>query len=274
LRRRAQIRTGPKLGKVLTEPPHAQIAARAPFQYRYPMRLLVLACLCLGLSVSPSALSAQEAASQPLEIEPSGQAYLKSLGYRGIDTDVAYFDPTGALPALDTRAEPPAPRKPGDTTTELPSTVRTLGIILAAALLIAVMLLVLNYGGNLTLSLQDDAQNPARARRLRALHPLAETGPPADLQAILATADRRRALIMLVQAALARTIAANNVLLQPSWTMRDALRHIPTGQAHLDALRQLVHAGERVLFGNRDVTEGEFQAHIASIRPLMSGPAR
>jgi hypothetical protein len=237
------------------------------------MRLLVLAFLCFGFSVSPSALAAQEAASQPLEIEASGQAYLKSLGYRGIETDVAYFDPTGALPALDTKAEPPAPPKAGVGSSELPTSIRTLVIILASALLIGVMLLVLQYGGNLTLSLQDDAQNPARSRRLRALHPLADGGPPADLQAILATVDRRRALVMLVQAALARTVAANGVLLQSSWTMRDALRHIPKGQAHLDALRALVHAGERVLFGNRDVSEAEFQAHVATIRPLMSGPS-
>lgn len=237
------------------------------------MRVLVLFSFCLGLSVSPSALAAQEAASQPLEIQPSGEAYLKSLGYRSIETDVAYFDPTKALPALDTRAEPASPPKPGDVPAGLPTTIRTLTIILAVALLIGIMLVVLQFGGNLSLSLQSDASNPARERRQRGLHPLAEAGPPADLQAVLVTADRRRALVMLVQAALARTVSANGVLLQPSWTMRDALRHIPKAQAHLDALRQLVHAAEGVLFGNRAVSEPEFQAHIAAIRPLMSGPA-
>jgi hypothetical protein len=237
------------------------------------MRYLHLACLYLCVSIFPSAAGGQDAASQAIDIEPSGQAYLKSLGYRGVDTDVAYYDPTGALPALDTRAAPPTPPKPGEDSSELPSTLRTLVIIFAAALLIGVMLLVFQYGGNLTLSLQEEAQNPARSRRHRSLHPLVETGAPADLQAILATADRRRALIMLVHAALARTIAANGVLLQSSWTMRDTLRHIPKNQAHLEALRQLVLAGERVLFGNRDVSETEFQAHVATIRPLVSGPS-
>lgn len=240
------------------------------------MRLSVVACLCLGLAFSPSALAAQEAASQPLELDASGKAYLKSLGYRRIDTDVAYFDPTGALPALDTRAQPEAPVKPGASASGaagLDTTARLLTIVVAAALLIGITLLVLRFGGNLTLSLQDDAQNPARVRQKRGQRGLAEAGPPADLQAILATADRRRAVVMLVQAALSRTVATNGVLLQSSWTMRDALGHIPKGQAHLDALRQLVHTGERVLFGNRDVTEAEFQAHVASIRPLMSGPA-
>ena len=95
--------------------------------------------------------------------------------------------------------------------------------------------------------------------------------PLADLTAILQTSDRQRALVMLAQTALVRTVAANGVLLQPSWTMRDALRHIPAEQTHLEALRSLVATGERVLFGNREVSEVEFQAHVAGIRPLMTG---
>lgn len=222
----------------------------------------------------PSALPAQDAVSQPLTIGPSGEAYLKSLGYRGIETDVAYFDPTAALPELETGQEPVVPPDPvTPTTSALPETIRILVIILAAVLLIGIAFLVLQVGGGVTLTLQGDADNPARARRQRAARGFDGGGAPADLQAILATPDRRRALVMLVQAALARTVAANGILLQPSWTLRDALRHIPKTQAHLDALRHLVLAGERVLFGNRDVSEDEFQAHVALMRPLMSGPA-
>jgi hypothetical protein len=211
--------------------------------------------------------------AQPLDIQPSGEAYLKSLGYRGIETDVGYFDPTGAVPALDTQQEPAKPPKPADAETDIAPTARIVTMALAAAVLIGVVLLFLKFGVGLTLSLEGDVQNPARSRRLRGAQSLADIGPPADLQAILRTSDRRRALVMLVQAALARTVTANGVLLQPSWTMRDTLRHIPKGQAHLDALRSLVMAGERVLFGNRDVTEEEFQAHVALVRPLMTGPA-
>jgi hypothetical protein len=237
------------------------------------MRHFRLACLVLCFSLSALAAKAQDGAAQPLEIQPSGEAYLNSLGYRGIDTDVGYFDPTGVLPALDTQQEPAKPPKVDDVDTDISATARFMTVTLSAAVLIGVLLLFLKFGGGLTLSLDGDVQNPARSRRQRGAQSLSDIGPPADLQAILRTADRRRALVMLVQAALARTVTANGVLLQPSWTMRDTLRHIPKGQAHLDALRSLVMAGERVLFGNRDVTEEEFQAHVATVRPLMTGPA-
>lgn len=217
-------------------------------------------------------VAAQEAAAQPLELEPSGEAYLKSLGYRGIDPDVAYYDPTAKLPPLETGQEPP---KPSDavqpSTLGIPRQISIPIMIVVVAILIGLAVLV--AGGNITLSLGEDAQNPARGRRTRGAQGAMDPAPPADLQAILATSDRRRALVMLVQATLARTVAASGVLLQPSWTLRDALGHIPRGHTHLDALRSLVLAGERVLFGNRDVTEDEFQAHLARVRPLMTGAA-
>ncbi|MFM7445728.1 MAG: hypothetical protein ACKO2N_17785 [Tabrizicola sp.] len=150
--------------------------------------------------------------AQPLEIEPSGEAYLKSLGYRRIETDVGYFDPTGALPELDTRQEPAKPKAAADGEADLSFPARTTMIALAVAILIGVMLMVLKFGGSLTFSLEGDVQNPARARRMRGAHSMADSGPPADLHAILTTSDRRRALVMLVHAALARTIAANGVL--------------------------------------------------------------
>lgn len=211
--------------------------------------------------------------AQPLEIKPSGEAYLKSLGYRRIETDVGYYDPTGALPVLETKQEPQKPPKESDGKVELFAPSNLMMILLAAAILIGVMAVFLKFGGGLAFSLEGEVQNPTRSRRMRGMQSLGDIGPPADLQAILTTADRRRALIMLVQAALARTVAANGVILQSSWTMRETLRHIPKAQAHLDALRALVLAAERVLFGNRDVSEEEFQAHVATIRPLMTGPA-
>ena len=230
------------------------------------------ALLVLCFSLSAPRAKAQEVASQPLEIQASGEAYLDSLGYRGIETDVGYFDPAGALPALDTQQEPTEPVKSAEIEADISPIARLVTVALSAAVLIGVLVLFLKFGSGLTLSLEGDVQNPARARRPRGQGSLlAESGPPADLQAILRTHDRKRALVMLVQAALARTVMANGVLLQSSWTMRDTLRHIPKGQPHLDALRALVAAGERVLFGDRDVTEDEFQAYVETVRPLMTG---
>ncbi|WP_438706318.1 DUF4129 domain-containing protein [Tabrizicola sp.] len=207
-----------------------------------------------------------------MEIGPSGEAYLESVRYSSNQTDVAYFDPRGPAPRLETGQDPVPPPKPGaDGQAEQLSTVQIVVIVVATAVLIGLAMLVRRFAGGFTLSLQGEAQNAARARRAGGGGAMAKAGPPADLQAILGTADRRRALVMLAQAALARTVTANGVLLQPSWTMRDTLRRIPKTQAHLDALRGLVMKGEQVLFGNRDVTEAEFQAQVATIRPLMAG---
>ncbi len=239
------------------------------------MRHLLFIPLCLPLILAPFGATAQQAIPQPLEIGPSGEAYLKSLRYRSVETDVGYYDPTGAVPRLETGQDPPPPRsRPSlDGVEEVWSAGRILVILLTGAILIALSVLVLRGSGSFTLSLQADAANAARQRRGGGAGDKLQAGPPADMRAVLATTDRRRALVMLAQAALARTVAANGVLLQPSWTMRDALRRIPKGQGHFDALRAVVMAGERVLFGNRDVTEAEFQSHIATIRPLMIEPA-
>ena len=238
---------------------------------RYMLRLF----LCMCLLLSPFWAMAQEAVQQSLEIGPSGTAYLKSIRNRSIEADVAYYDPNGAVPRLETSQVPEqvAPKSdpnldPGALTTD-----RVVILGLATAVLIGLAVLVLRGAGSFTLSLQGDAQNPGRAKT--AGRSKASTRPyiAADLAAILATSDRRLAMVMLAQTALTKTVAANGVLLQPSWTMRDALHHIPKGQAQLDALRSLVMLGERVLFGNRDVTEAEFQTQVTTIRHLLGVPS-
>ena len=238
------------------------------------MRLTVVPLLiCLGLC--PCQATAQTDEPQVLEIGPNGTAYLDAIRFRGIETEVGYYDPTRAAPKLETRQNPPPPPKPGgEITPESLTTGRIVLIVLAGALLIGLGILIFRTSGGFTLSLGQDAQNPARPRRTTLTGAFAPTGTPADLAAILAMSDRKQALVLLAQAALARTVTANGVLLQPSWTLRDALRRVPPTQAHLAALRGLVMTGEGVLFGDRNVTEGEFQARLAEVRPLMQGPAR
>ena len=237
------------------------------------MRHLILPALSLFVFLCPTWVTAQEAVSQPLEIGPSGTSYLDAIRYRNVETDVSYYDPTRAAPRLETGQEPVTapPTTDADGVMDNLSFGRIILVLVAFAILAGLALLVFRGGGGFTLSMQHDAQNPTRSRRAdKSGASVRADGAPADLKAILGTADRRKALIMLAQAALARTVAANGILLQASWTMRDALRHIPKGQTHLDALHSLVLAGERVLFGNRDVTEAEFQDHVATIRPLMA----
>ena len=44
-----------------------------------------------------------------MKIGDSGTEYLRAIRLRGIDTDVAYFDPSAPPPKLDTTQEPPKP---------------------------------------------------------------------------------------------------------------------------------------------------------------------
>jgi len=239
------------------------------------MRALVVA-FAFGLGLCPSQGAAQEAKPLSVTITPLGQAYLDAIRFRGVEAEVGYYDPTAPAPKLETsQTPPPPPPEPGQgVTLEDLSTARIVAIVVAATLLAGLAILIYRMSGGVSLSLRGDAQNATRARRVAQGGAFPGQAGPADLAAILAARDRRRALVMLAQAALARTVTANGVLLQPSWTLRDALRRIPPGQAHLAALRGLVMSAEGVLFGNRDVTEAEFQTRLAEVGPLMQGPAR
>nr|WP_237693212.1 DUF4129 domain-containing protein [Octadecabacter algicola] len=68
-------------------------------------------------------------------------------------------------------------------------------------------------------------------------------------------------------------MSAEGVLLQDSWTDRDTLSRVPKNLSNRDALQALVHASERVQFGGRDVSEDEFNEHVARLRPLWTGHA-
>ncbi|GHC46978.1 hypothetical protein GCM10007315_05980 [Gemmobacter tilapiae] len=205
-----------------------------------------------------------------MEVLPEGQAYLDAVRFGRIDTDVAYFDPAGAAPKLATGQAPPAP--PGIDGPDVGSMTNMVAVV-AAVLLVAMLVLVFNFGGNIVLSAKEEAPNVARARRNQRSPGLVDSGPLTDLQTILSLPDRRLALILLARLALVRTVAANGVLLQDSWTARDALRHIPKKQEHLEALQRLVLAGEWAQFGNRDVSEEEFVSQLQNARPLLGGTA-
>ncbi|MEL6640917.1 MAG: DUF4129 domain-containing protein, partial [Pseudomonadota bacterium] len=90
-------------------------------------------------------------------------------------------------------------------------------------------------------------------------------------QAILNMADRKLALVALCKGLLARVVAAEGVLLLKSWTDRDTLRRVPQNHPHREALQALVLDSEKAQFGGRDVTEEDFRAHVARLRPLLSG---
>ena len=90
-----------------------------------------------------------------------------------------------------------------------------------------------------------------------------------SLDQILRMRDRRQALVQLARNALTATVAANGILMQRSWTARDALQRIPETQTHLAALRALVLSSERVQYGDREVSEDDFRTHVDNCRQLL-----
>ena len=211
-----------------------------------------------------------------MEIGESGQAYLQAIRLRGIDTDVAYFDPSSPPPPMETGQEPEPPAERADRDIEgTVGSIDVTALVFSAAVLLAIAYVFARFGGRISVSLGRDAENMVRERRgnARGTGPLA-AAVPSDLASILSLQDRREALVQLAQSALASAVSANGVLLQRSWTAREALRHLPAEQNHMSALYRLVHASERVHFGGRDVSEEEFQAHIADIKPLLQSGGR
>ena len=203
-----------------------------------------------------------------MELGDSGEAYLKALRLRRIDTDVRYFDPTRPAPDLETEVAPP---KPDSDDGNRNGARLQLGIP-AALVLLAVLFLFLRYGGGLSVSLGREGDNARRGKRAGAVAAPADAAP-SSLTAILAMADRRAALVTLAGTALSRAVDAHGLLFQSSWTGRDVLRHLPRTTTQWDDLRTLVLASERVHFGGRDVSEEEFRAHVTRIRPLFEGGA-
>lgn len=212
---------------------------------------------------------AQQRVEEGLEVTASGEAYLKALRLRGVDADVAYYEPTRPPPTFETNATPERERDPVDIGRRQVSFTAN---VIAIAVLLAVIFAFMRYGGQFSVSLRgdEDATRGAGAAR-------GQTGDsaalPSDLDAIAQITDRRLALVTLAQSALMRAITQQGLFLQKSWTARDALRRLPREMAHRDTLNDLVAAGERVLFGGRDVPEDDFQSYLTRIRPLFTQAA-
>ncbi len=234
------------------------------------MRLLILVSTLFLFVALPfdSLAQSSEAQVEPLEVTPSGQAYIESLRFRGIEADVAYYDPTRPAPELETTAEPDRRiNREGPDREEI----NLIEFLIAIGVIVGVGTILYLFGGQMGLSIGSAISNPERDGDGRSM-PATAFGAdlPQRLQDILAIKDRRAALMALAQYALARVVTANGLRLQRSWTVRDALRRLPGSQSHLAQLRVLVLAAERVHFGGRDVSEDEFNAHVSATRPLLT----
>lgn len=229
-------------------------------------------CILCFLAIFSTASHAQEAPLEALDVRPSGEAYADAIRFRGIDTNVVYFDPTRPAPPLETR-ETPEPASEPDTSDQisLGETPRIVVILITAAILFFIAYTFVVHGGRLPVSFARTPEDGARDDG--APHEIApeDHAAPVALNAILNMPDKRAALVALCKSLLAQTVAAQGVLFQRSWTDRDALRRVPQGFEHRAALRALVLASERVQFGGRDVSEEEFRNYVERVRPLWSG---
>lgn len=210
-----------------------------------------------------------------MELSPSGEAYLRAKPRR-INANVGYFDPTGAAPPLETRqrvAPQPEDQEDSDRSLRVDNAVLTL---IMAGVLAFIVYLFIRFGGTMSVSLKSEAENVTRdpKGRVRAKPGALDAENLQPIRQILRNPDRKLALIQLARALLLQVVEANGLLLQRSWTARDALRRLPGSQPHLSALRNLVLASERIQFGNREISEEEFQSHVQGVTPLLSGGAQ
>ncbi|WP_299478433.1 DUF4129 domain-containing protein [uncultured Roseibium sp.] len=233
------------------------------------MRCLFLIACIFSFAASVFQTSAQEAVQEPVEIGEAGTEYLRSIRLRGIDSDVAYFDPTAPAPELDTQQQPAPQTRETEVSTGQVGSARWISAIIAGLVLAGIVFVVLRFGGNIAVSLNRDAENPGSQRGSNTQNTPAWAEKLGSFNDILRIEDRRRALVLLTQKVLASLASTHGVLMQRSWTARDTLGHIPLEQTQHTVLRTLVLNSERVQFGGRDVTEDEFRNHVSSCQQLL-----
>ena len=231
-----------------------------------------MAGVALLASLIASAPHAQATEAEPLEITDSGKAYLEAIGRR-VDSNVAYFDPTRDAPELRTDIRPNAAARRAD---REPLRILDFDIerwqvnLVFGLILAAIAYFIIRNAGSVSIMSRRVRDADSSISRTRS--PVADTPEmPKSLSAILANKNRADALVQLARATLARAAQANGLLLQRSWTARDALRRIPRDQSHLGAIRALVHAAERVQFGGYPISEEEFRTHVEAAGPLFRG---
>lgn len=227
------------------------------------MRFLPFLILTL-LYCGPTLVNAQEKALTAEALSASGQDYVKAIRYRGIDTDLVYYDPTRPAPALDTKLSPQPEQK--QQTIEADNR-WIFGIAAALVLAFIVWILYLSVGRT-SVSFRSGAGNARRSERLSADDTSTEEELP-DLEAILRHGDHNKAVVGLAQMVLTRCLAANEVLFKRSWTHREALRNLPQSLWYIPDLRALVLESERVNFGHRSISDTDFDALLARIRPIL-----
>jgi len=216
-----------------------------------------------------SVAMAQEEGIEALELGPSGQAYLDQIRYGRIDSDAAYFDPTRPAPPMEIDVTPRSAQSDQQRTWGFSGNSQWVTGTIALIVIIIVGTFVYLSTNGAAVSFGKRVENAARGSRKTTSESEDFDNEDADLNTILSQKDRQVALVGLCQLVLTHCLNANGVLFKRSWTHREALRKLPRTYTHLQDLRALVLDSERVHFGGRLISEGDFAAHVSRIRPIL-----
>ena len=236
---------------------------------------LLLACLLSVLISSPPVhAQADDPEVLPAPVGESGKAYESAKRFRGIESDLIFLRPEARPEEYWDKSVQTRKDYTVDRSDDWPFT-RTLMIVVAAAVLIAVCLFAVRFAPNATFNTASPSDGRRRdAGRRRSGEEPAESGSGAvgghEFFARLQTmADRREAIILLLKRCLEIALDANNLALGRSQTAREILFRLPKTWSHIDALARIVRVEERVQFRGEDLPEPVFQESLELAKPMF-----
>lgn len=242
--------------------------------------MLRLFVLILILSISPQSAFAQDdparngaKESRAYDLTEGGKAYLQALRGSGVEADMTYFDPTQPAPEL--KLDQPLEKPEEDTADGFDVEVgdADLAQILIPLLILGVVIwLFVQFGGAVTLSLRDPADEAigpngdAPSRTLLG-------GEMLSLEQVAAIDDRRIALMALLSLVLRKAADDSDMAIERSWTAREAARRLPETWPHRAPLADLIREVELTYFGGRPTDETVFQSQLQASRRILRGAA-
>ncbi|NNU81522.1 DUF4129 domain-containing protein [Halovulum dunhuangense] len=215
----------------------------------------------------PSATPDATSRITPYSLERNAD-YDRRTRFSRLQTELVYVQSrTGEIPVDLETLRPAAQERGAGLSALVPGASRA---VLVGLALVALVLLVLRRERLLALL----RVNPASARTSRhAASAVAQTDgnglDPALIARLRGMADRRAALVELLEAALAAAATANGVRFGPSETARDFLRRLPRDWPHLQDLRWIVMTEELVQFGGRPLREARFLDCLERAAPIL-----
>jgi hypothetical protein len=214
--------------------------------------------------------SARAEIAKELEIDEISAEYKRSIRLKGVQSEVRYFDPNADAPDFETTEKPKKREEiqPSERT-ESSGEVNLTTALIAGAIIAVILFLFIKFGGASSLVLRSDVQNAKRSKSGVRKKGESKAIDMQSFDGILNNPDRQQALISLAQLLIYKAVSANDLLLQRSWTARDVLRRMPRNSDYLPELSALVLKGELVHFGERDVSEEEFEDFASRAKPLL-----